>query len=83
MDATGSTTIGVGAGVTGTDVGEPSLEEQAATKRTRSETAGQKKPTRRIREINIKKVHPKILESWTGFSNTYEQPPGADGIQVV
>ncbi len=75
--------MAVGAGVSGTAVGEPSLEEQAATNRTRSETAGQKKPARRIREMDIKKVHPESLESWEVASYTYEQQPVVDGTQAI
>ena len=75
--------IGVGAGVSGTAVGEPPPEEQAAANRAKSETAGQKKPARSIRGIDIKKAHPEGLESWDVASNTYEQQPAADGRQVV
>jgi len=49
--------------VEGADVGEPSLEEQAATNMTKRETTGKKKPARRIRDIKTKDVHPKIRES--------------------
>jgi hypothetical protein len=81
-------TSAVGAGVAGitvagADVGEPLLEEQAATNRTSSETPGQKKPARRIRDINIKKDHLKSLDSPTVVSNTYEQPAAVDGIQML
>ena len=83
MDAIGSTTINVGEGVSGTAVGEPPPEEQAATDRPKSETMGQKKPARSILEIDIKKAHPESLESLTVVSNTYEQLPTTDGTQAV
>ena len=68
MTSNGSETISVeegvsGMAVAGADVGQPSLEEQPATGRTKSETAGQKKPARRIRDINIKKARSISLES--------------------
>ena len=69
--------------VAGAEVAEPSLEEQAATNRTRSETAGQKIAERRIRNVKIKKVHPKSLESKTAVSNKYELLCAVDGIQTV
>ncbi len=75
--------MGVGTGVSGTAVGEPPLEEQAAINRTKSETAGQKKPARLIRDMDIKEIHSESLESWEVASYTYEQQPVADGTQAI
>jgi hypothetical protein len=79
-------TAGVGCAVAvgeGADVGEPSLDEHAATSRTRTEMADQKMPARRIRGIFIKMASSGIFGYLTVVPDIYEQLPNMDGIQVV
>ena len=64
-------------------VAGPSLDEQAAANRTRSETPGQTSPARRIWDFNFKGFHPKSLESWAVVNHTYDLLLVADGMQVV
>ena len=64
-------------------VAEPSPDEQAAASMTRSETAGQTSPARRIWDFNFKEFHPKSLESWAVVNHTYDLLLMADGMRVV
>jgi hypothetical protein len=77
MELSGSTTVAVGRGVSGVaapgaEVAELSSDEQAATNKSRSKTAGQKMPWRQDGKIKFKKRSPGNLHSSAVVMEYYE-----------